>query len=358
MPVVRSRRTTTSKSPVSRRRDRAAEVEETEEDEDVDATQRPAPRKKTAAAKVAAAKKKPRPAPEPEEDEEDEELEDEDLEEGEDEEEEDADDEDDADAEDEEDEEEEPPPPRRKKAAATKKVARKPKPVEEDEEEEDEAPRRRTKKKTTELPPGVYKGNDGIQKMRDAGGGGADRLKITNEPVLIKILENEALASFRQHWISAGGPGQGNRPYTCPGKGCPLCALGDRTAGVSLYNVLVLSEGEPSNKIMNLGVKASEALQAVAGKTKSGKSLMDRGYFAVTKSGKNNSVQTNFRPLKEEDLFEDWPEIFEEDIDPDELDAVVAEAMENLFDISVVEVKSMKQLRETAKYLTDDDAED
>lgn len=359
MAVVRTRRTS-STAPVSRRRDRveAVDEEDDEELEDVDAVRRPA--RKKAAAKRTTTRRKPTRVVEEDEDE-------------------DLDDEEDLDEEDEDEE-----PPRRRKPAAKKKPARRrPAPVEEDEDEDDEEldeeeeeeddededeeepPRRRrttAKSKTTKraakskLPPGVRTGRKGAEEIRAAGGGGADRLTITNEPVLVKVLENEPFVSYRQHWVPSGG-GQPDRPYTCPGKSvCPLCKLGDRSNASVVYNVLVLSgDSEPENKIMGLGVKADKALEAAA--TKNGKVNIARDYWAVTKSGKGQQTQTNFRPVKQRDLEEDWPEIFE-NFDPEDLPAIIEEAKENLFDASIVEVRSMKQLREVSKFLADDDEDD
>jgi hypothetical protein len=338
---------------VSRRRDRVRPVEE-DEDEDVDATERPVRTRKAASAKKKTTR---RPPPPPVEDEDDD-LDDEDEDELEDDE---LDDEEDDYIDDE--EEEESPPPRRKKTTTTRKStttrkARRAAPVE-DEDEEEEPPRRRkasTKrtgtKSKTKLPPGVRTGWKGAEETRKAAGGGADRVALGNEPILLKFLEDAPLVSFRQHWVPQGA-NQPDRPYTCVGTDCPICELGDKTSACIVYNVLVLSEeDEPSNKILQVGVRASKALEDAA-KDQKGNIRIDKDFFAASRSGKGQQAQTNFRPVKQRDLEDDWPEVLE-DFDLDELAGVIEEARENCFDPSIVQTSTRKQLDEVAQYLADD----
>ncbi len=355
MAEVRRRRVTgTAKkaAPVSRRRDRAAEPEEDEETEEVETTAR-TPRKSTAK-KASAVKKTARrraPEPEPEEDEEEEWEEDEDEET----EEEEAEEEE---AEDEEEEEPE-PAPRRKKAAAAKKAAprraRRAEP-EEDEDEEEEPPRRArraSKSAKPKLPPGVKTGRAGVEQLRKERGDGAMRMTLTSEPELVKFLEPEPFVTFAQHWVSQGGSG-GNRPYTCPVDDCPLCELGDRANQVVMYNVLHLSAAdEPKNMVLPLGVKADQALMDAATTKRSGTPDIEKDFFTVSRSGKNQQSQTNFRPIKERDIEEDWEELLDV-FDIEDLPDLIEEAKENLFDTSIVQVSTTKQLREVAAYLAED----
>jgi hypothetical protein len=351
MPEVRRRRVA---EKVTRPRDRARaeEVDEDEEDEEEPPPRRA--RKATKATKKATTRRR-RPDPEEDEEDEDDYEEDEDAEE--------------------EEEDEEPPPPRRKKAAATKKAApkrttrRRPVEDDEDEEEEEPAPSRRsrtaakkasgvTKKRKGGLPPGLHTGLAGAEAVTKSGGGGVVRLTPTKEPELFKALEDAPFVSFRQHWIPQGG-GQGDRPFTCLEKDCPLCDSGDRSGKVFVFNILHLStdDGEPTNKILQLGVKAYESFKAAATPRGKDKPLFNKDYWTITRSGKGNKSQTNFTPLKERDLEEDWEEIFEL-FTIEELPDIIAEAEEDLFDYSIIEVKTAKQLRDIARHLSEDDDED
>lgn len=366
MPEVRRRRVTKEAAPVSRRRDRAPveDDEETEEldedevemttrparkrtrttvvvededdeaepddDEDWDELDRdedepePAPRKKATAVKKVARR---RPVEEPEDDE----------------------------SEDEDDEPEAEPAPRRRTVA--KKRVRRPETDADgtgDDEEEDGAPvRRRRARGSKTLPPGLRTGVAGVEEVRKMGGGGASRLSLTTEPVLIKILESEPFVSFRQHWASQGGGGA-DRPYTCIGKDCPLCDLGDNASQTVALNVLELSASQgPENKILQMGIKAWKALQEVATDKRTEKLRLQRDFFSVLKSGRGNQTQTNFRPVKERDLVDDWPELLD-NFAIDELPDIIAEAKEKVFDPTIIQVSTRKQLNEVAAYLAED----
>jgi hypothetical protein len=241
---------------------------------------------------------------------------------------------------------------RRKKS---KPVAEEPEPEEEPEtaeaeetEEEEEQPR----KKKTGPPPGIRLGNAGAEQTKRTGASGPPRLKIEKEPKLIKFLEPESLASFRQHWIpQAGGP---NRPYICPEKNCPLCDLGNNPGASIALNVLNLSaDGQPANELCQIGIKAWESLKEIATDRKTGKLELQRHYFAVSKSGKVQTSQTNWRPVKESDIEDDWPEVLE-NFEMDELPSIIKEAKGNVFDWSVFTVPTIRQLRDVAKYLSED----
>lgn len=357
MPEVRRRRVVDEDKPVSRRRDRARadEIDEDEE-EDVDATERPVrARKATKRTTKKRATTRRRPEPEPEEDdEEDYDEEEEEL--------------------DEEEEEEEPPPPRRKKAAATKKAAparrRRAAPEEDEEDEEEEEPPRRrrsttarkasgtTKKKAKTGPrPGISRGQKGAEEVARASGGGVTRLTLSQQPELVKVLEPEPFCSFMQHWISSG-PGQGDRPYVCLRVDCPLCEIGDSPNKTHLFNILHLSgDAEPSNKVLQIGVKAFKAFVSAATPRGKERPIYDRDYWAISRSGKDQQSQTNFQRIKDEDLDEDWDEIFEY-IGDAEIEDLVVEAQDHLFDDSIVQTHTAKQLRELARYAADDDDEE
>lgn len=179
------------------------------------------------------------------------------------------------------------------------------------------------------------------------------RLQLGTEPELVAFLEDESFVSFAQHWVSQGGQ-SGNRPYTCPEEDCPLCGLGDRPNVQHYYNILHLSaDNGPKNMILALGVKADKALEDAATSKKSGEVDILKDFFAVSKSGKNQQTQTNFRPIKLEDILEDWEEILDR-FNIDELDDIIDEATGHLFDPSVVQVTPPKQLREVATYLAED----
>jgi hypothetical protein len=319
MPEVRRRRVSKSAAPVRRRRDREApDVEETDEDvEEIDATERPT--KKTAARVVT------RHSVEDDADEDEEEWDEEDEEE----------EEPEAEIE---DEDEEPEPPRR----------RAPK-------EDELAPRRQ--RRQTKLPPGVKTGIAGVEEVRKAGSGGADRLALAVEPELIKILEAEPFASFRQHWApTPGGESGTNRPFICIGKAeCPLCALGDNASQTVALNILHLSApGAPENKLLQVGIRAWKALQDAAWDKRVDRPRLQNGFFAVNRSGSGTQSQTNFRLVKQRDLEEDWPEILN-NFELTDLPVIIEEAKAKKFDPTIFQSSTRAELLKVARYLAADE---
>ena len=226
-----------------------------------------------------------------------------------------------------------------------------------EEAEEKPASRRTTAKGSKgskgKLPPGVHTGRAGVEAVRKARGDGAMRMQLGSEPELVAFLEDEPFATFSQHWVSSGG-GVGNRPYTCPEDDCPLCDLSDRPNQTVWYNVLHLSaDTKPKNMILPLGVKAAKALDNAATSKKTGVPDILKDFFAVSKSGKDQQTQTNFRPVKVDDIVEDWEEILDR-FDINDLDEIIEASLDHLFDISLVQVTPPKQLREIAAYLAED----
>ncbi len=226
----------------------------------------------------------------------------------------------------------------------------------EPEPEPEPAPSRRNKPAAAtkpKLPPGVHTGRAGVEAVRKARGDGSMRMQLGSEPELVAFLEDEPFATFSQHWVSQGGGG-GNRPYTCPEDDCPICEMGDRPNQQVYYNVLHLSaDNGPKNMILPLGVRAARALDDAATSKKTGKPDILKDFFAVSKSGSKQQTQTNFRPIKEEDIVEDWIEILD-NFKIEDLDDIIEESLTHLFDVSVVQVTPPKQLREVAAYLAED----
>ena len=327
-----SKRSTTD--PVRRRRDQAAvpeDDEEDEDDEDVDVTQstsrsrRPASRTKARATIVKRSN---------------------------------YDDLDDEDLPDEDDEDDEPAERRaRKTTASTKKAsARRSAPVDEDDEDEKPAPRRRgkTSRGKSGIPAGLHLGAAGAEEVIRSGGGSASRFDFTEEPKLVAFMESEVLATYRQHWVPQGSMKGGDRPFFCIGSaaGCPLCEMGDRTTATHVLNVLEFSDEGPVNKTLRIGIKAYKALKAAVPGKADPPNFLDL-FFAVNRSGKGQSSQTNFTPVKRRDLAEDWDEIFDH-FDEDDLDDILAEGHENVFGLEIIEMATKKQLDEQAKYLSED----
>jgi hypothetical protein len=223
------------------------------------------------------------------------------------------------------------------------------------EEDEEPRPRRaRIEEDEDDEPRGsgsVRKGWEGhkANKAKSGSGDYATEFKVDSAPDLIKFLQDEPFASYRQHWVDNPPAPIKKKSWTCLEDACPLCELGDRPRLLTGFNILHLNTGgEPENKVMFLGVTAVSQIESMATDDKTGP--LTRLYWAVSKSGKGQKTAYNFQPVKVRDLEEDW------DIQPLE-DAEIEAAEAKVYDHTVVQIPTRKQLKEIAAGLVDDDDE-
>lgn len=215
-----------------------------------------------------------------------------------------------------------------------------------DDIEETEAPRRKYDDDDTQNAPTdqvkriIKRGWGAAEETKSADSPFANRLKITNDPVLIKFLEDDPYTSFRQHWIER----QGQKSFTCTSnihpKGCPLCDAGDRPSARFCFNVALLLEGEePVLRSYEVGPRVVDSLKNFHQDPKMGP--LPKHYWAVSKTGKGSTSQTNHQMVKEADLVEDWG-----------LDPITDKQLESLkaraYDSSIVSIPSFKTLQELA----------
>lgn len=274
---------------------------------------------------------------------------------------EDEDDEDEDDFEDEDEDEDDEPAPvarRRSAPAPAPRRGRAPAPPEPRRKVKEAPPERsRRAKPVTDSP--VRVGWSGVDAVMAENSAFAARLNIEEEPHLIAFLEPDPFAAFSQHWLTIKGQ---KRPYMCltRAKKCPLCDKGDNPTSVVVFNVAQLDTGgPPANKVVYLGIRAMSQLRSIT-TGRGGPGSIDRGYWAVSKSGKSSkpgSVAWNFRPLKERDLVED--ESWGDDVEP--LDAETRKGLvAGMYDFKVFSVPSRSELKEVAEavFLDDEDDED
>jgi hypothetical protein len=245
-------------------------------------------------------------------------------------------------------------------------VVRRPAPAQDDEDfkpkdeddDEEERPSRGVRSTTAKAKPNrptagpqakpVRKGWGGARRVKEMSSDFADELKLeSNEALLIKFLEDEPFAAFRQHWIER----EGKRSWTCREDDCPLCFIGDRPQGKYCFNVLLLSDGEPVNKVWVTGSRIFSTLEGYSEDRKVGP--LTKGYFSVKKTGKKGNAQVNVLPVKERDLPDDWGM---DALDDDLLEKFAKQC----WDDSAVQVHTRKQLRDIAGEISDEvpDADD
>jgi len=196
----------------------------------------------------------------------------------------------------------------------------------------------------------VRPGWEGYRTTKQKSGYGAEFLRLddSGEQTLIRFLEPGPFASFRQHWIDRSS---GKRSWVCIEDDCPLCSAGDTPGFRIAFNVLVLSDGKPQNKVWEVGPRVAEQLEAKAKDKRTGP--LDRAdiYWAVSRTGKKSKTAYSIDPVKERDLEEDW------EIAP--LDEKTIKIYTNkMYEPSVIKVPTVKQLKEIAAEMMDEVFED
>jgi len=189
------------------------------------------------------------------------------------------------------------------------------------------------------------------ERQKAKSGGYAEFLKLEEEPTLIKFLQPAPFANFRQHWIDRR---QGKRSWVCIEDDCPLCNLGDDPAFRVMFNVLVLSDDKPINRVWEMGGAVAEQVKSKMKDKRTAPIDRDDVYWAASRTGKKQQTRYALDYVKERDLEEDW------DIKPlDEEE--LAKYRAKVYDKKIIKVPTRKQLLELAEEVSgdyDDDDEE
>lgn len=151
----------------------------------------------------------------------------------------------------------------------------------------------------------IKRGWGNVEQTKQADSPYAQRLKIDDKPVIIKFLEDEPYTSYRQHWIER----QGQKSFTCIAdmhpKGCPLCDAGHRPSARFAFNVALLSEdGDTTIKSYEVGPRVIDSLKNFHQDPRQGP--LPKNYWAISRSGKGPTSQTNHQMVRDRDLEEEW----------------------------------------------------
>lgn len=224
------------------------------------------------------------------------------------------------------DDEDEAPVRRSRRTAAT----------EEDEDEDDApTPSRRV----------VRSGWAGAEalKSKKAGINYAQNLKLTEEPILVKFLDDAPYAAYFQHWIERTG----QRSFVCiddtDPKGCPLCEIDNRPAQRFSFNVVLLSPDEdPVVKSYDVGPRVLDQLRNF--NTDSRQGPLSKHYWAISRTGKGTTSATNHQMVRERDL---------EDFEVEALTESDLKALKrSAYDESIIKIPTHKDLLAIAEELS------
>ena len=191
------------------------------------------------------------------------------------------------------------------------------------------------------------------RKLREEHSDFPTRLKLTDDYVIVKFLDDEPFAAWGQHWV-------GNRSWTCLEDDCPLCGrTGENPRAMGAFNVVVITPGDRRGEAQSAVLQVLEAgpvLMGVLDKKAAAKTgPLTREYYAVQQSGEKGAdgkrKKTNFEvtPVKERDLDVDWG--IAPLTDP-ELESFEGRAYD---EATYVRRTPRKELRELARSLTADD---
>jgi hypothetical protein len=186
----------------------------------------------------------------------------------------------------------------------------------------------------------IKRGWGNVDSTKQADSPYAQRLKIDDKPVIVKFLEDEPYTSYRQHWVER----QGQKSFTCLAdmhpKGCPLCDAGHRPSARFAFNVVLLNEdGDSVVRSYEVGPRVIDSLKIFHQDPRQGP--LPKHYWAISRSGKGPTSQTNHQMVRDRDLEEEW------NITPlsdDDLDSLKEQA----YDASIVPIPSRTTLQGVA----------
>lgn len=182
----------------------------------------------------------------------------------------------------------------------------------------------------------IKRGWGNVDNTKQADSPYAQRLKISDKPIIVKFLEDEPYSSFRQHWVER----EGQKSFTCISdmhpQGCPLCDAGHRPSARFAFNVALLNEdGDTVVRSYEVGPRVIDSLKNFHQDPRQGP--LSKNYWALSRSGKGPTSQTNHQMVRERDLEEEW------NISPLSIDTL-EELKGQAYDESIIPIPSRKTL--------------
>lgn len=140
--------------------------------------------------------------------------------------------------------------------------------------------------------------------------------RFSEEPQLVKFLEDSPFATYEQHWIERP---KGKKSFVCIGEDCPLCdIIGDKPRGKFAFNILVLS-GEAQG-LQILTAPPSLARQIKKAHDDERKGPLSKEFWEISRLGTGPTTQYTLNFVRGRDLSEEWK------LNPDTVNELVAAA--------------------------------
>jgi hypothetical protein len=167
----------------------------------------------------------------------------------------------------------------------------------------------------------------------------ATDFRMSEQPQLVRFLEDAPFAVYEQHWIDRT---EGKRSFVCLGDECPLCVIAnDKPRPKFAFNVLVLSDEEPTVQILTTATTLARQLQAANEDPRRGP--LTKYYWAISRQGTGPSTSYTLDRVKASDLAEEW------ELDPEEIDATAKSAV--VYEKSAVYVSPREDMLKLAHQL-------
>ena len=126
--------------------------------------------------------------------------------------------------------------------------------------------------------------------------------KFSEEPTLVKFLEDGPFAVYEQHWIDGA---KGRKSFVCIGENCPLCdVLGDKPRGKFAWNVYVLSGETQGVQVMT--VPPVFARQVATANKDERKGPLVREFWEISRTGMGPTTNYSLNYVRGRDLAEEW----------------------------------------------------
>ena len=126
--------------------------------------------------------------------------------------------------------------------------------------------------------------------------------RFSEEPQLVKFLEDSPFATYEQHWIERP---KGKKSFVCIGENCPLCdILGDKPRGKFSFNVLVLSGEQQGVQILT--APPSLARQIKKAHDDERKGPLSKEFWEISRLGTGPQTQYTLNYVRGRDLAEEW----------------------------------------------------
>ena len=165
----------------------------------------------------------------------------------------------------------------------------------------------------------------------------ATNFKFSEEPALVRFLQDGPFHAYEEHWIDRT---EGRRSFVCLGDTCPLCTIaGDKPRPKFVFNVLAVSDEEPTVQILTTATTLFKQLQAANEAPTKGP--LTKYYWALSRLGIGRETQYVVDRVKSTDLAEEW------ELDPATIEKAVASA--KLYDASTIFVSPREELIELAR---------